>query len=132
MKKKKSTSVFKGRIKENASKRKKGSAYGYLRIPKGVDVFSPDPDSTVEMDIMPYVVTTKNHPDGIEKGGIWYKRPFKTHRSIGADPQTVVCPTTIGKKCPICEKRAELKKEGGEEEEIKALRPSDRNLGAML
>jgi len=132
MKKKKGTSVFSGRISENAKKRKKGSSYGYLKIPKGIDVFNADPDSKVTMDILPYVVKQKNHPDGVAVGEQWYKRPFQVHRSVGANSDAVVCLASFGKKCPICEYRNKLKKEGGEEEEIKALRPSSRNLYAVI
>jgi hypothetical protein len=127
-------SSFAGKIKDNASKRKKGATYGYLQLPKGVDMFSPEMDSKVVFDIMPYKVTDKHHPDApnAEVGELWYKRPFKTHRSIGVNNSVVVCPTSFGKKCPICEYRAKLKKKGGEEEEIKALRPSDRNMYAII
>ena len=131
---KKGTSRFRGRVREDAKKRKKGAAYGYLVIPQGVDVFNPEPDSTVKMDIMPYEVTDKKHPDApiAEVGELWYKRPFKIHRDIGVEQNKVVCPTSFGKKCPICEYRAKLVREGGNQKEIDALKTSNRNLYAVI
>jgi hypothetical protein len=135
---KKRTSSFRGKTTKNADSRKRGSGYGYLLIPNGVDVFSPEMDSKVDMDIMPYTVTDKNHPDkDVENeiavpGSLWYKRPFKTHRSVGANNDTFLCPTTFGKKCPICEYRDKLRKDGGDEDEIKQTRASDRNLYAII
>lgn len=131
---KKGTSRFKGRVREDAKKRKKGASYGYLVIPQGVDVFNPEPDSTVKMDIMPYEVTDKKHPDSpiAEVGELWYKRPFKIHRDIGVEQDKVVCPTSFGKKCPICEHRAKLVREGGNQKEIDALKTSNRNLYAVI
>lgn len=135
---KKSKISFKGKTTKDLESRKKGSNYGYLIIPKGVDVFTAEPDTKVDMDIMPYLVTDKNHPNkNVEEGiavknSYWYKRPFKTHRGVGANNDTFVCPTTFGKKCPICEYRDKLRKEGGDDEEIKQTRTSDRNLYAII
>jgi hypothetical protein len=127
-------SRFKGRIKENAKKRKRGSAYGYLIIPQGVEVFNPEPDTTVKMDIMPYEVTDKKHPDSpiAEVGELWYKRPFKIHRDVGVDNDKEVCLTSFGKKCPICEYRTKLLREDGDKKEADALKPSNRNLYAII
>jgi hypothetical protein len=48
----------------------------------------------------------------VEKGVLWYKRPFRVHHGLGADGKTsIVCPTSINKKCPICEERNELSKD---------------------
>lgn len=134
MKKSKAKSSFSGKIKQNAETRKRTSSYGYLNIPKGVDVFNAEPGSKVTFDIMPYTVTDKHHLDAptAEVGELWYKKPFRTHRSVGVNNDTVVCPTTFGKKCPICEYRNKLRKEGGDEDEIKALKPSERNLYAII
>ena len=90
------------------------------------------------MDILPYLVTANNHPDRDEKAEIampntlWYKRPFKTHRNVGASNDTLVCPTSIGKKCPICDYRSKRLKEGAEKDETNAMKPSARNLYAII
>ena len=92
------------------------------------------------LDIMPYEVTIPNHPDKDEEYGIaiqgelWYKRPYFLHRNIGTDHQSIVCPTSIGQKCPICEYRAQLLKEGKDwdDDSVKALKPQMRNLYVVI
>ena len=130
-------SSFRGKVARNAQKAKsKGSSYGYLNLPRGVNMFNPEPGSRVKLDFIPYIISDPKHPDleeGIlEVGDLWYKRPFKIHRNIGATNDSAICPTSIGKRCPICEYRAKRIKEGAEKEELDALRTSDRNLYAVI
>jgi len=135
---KKKKNSFKGKTRKNADSRKKSSGFGHLLLPEGVELFVPEMDTKVDMDIMPYLVSDKRHPDKDEEneiatpGTYWYKRPFKTHRGVGANNETVVCPTTFGKKCPICEYRDKLRKEGADDEEIKVTKTSERNLYAVF
>jgi hypothetical protein len=129
--KKPKPSRFSGKVKDNAQKTKSsGASYGYLNLPRGLQVFNPDPDGTYKLDFMPYIVTEKRHPDGIAVGEWWYKRPFKAHRQIGGD--SVVCLSSIGKKCPICEARAQMIKDGQDKKETDALKPSQRNLYIVI
>jgi len=141
MKKNKKKSRFKGTVSRNAERQARGSSqYGYLRLPKGVNVFKEEPRTRVELDIIPYVVTYDNHPDKDEeyriavKGELWYKRPYWLHRSVGPDNQSVVCPSSVGKPCPICEYRAQLLKDGvkWDDDTVKALKPSMRNLYVVI
>ena len=122
---------FSGKVRKSIERKaaKRGN-YGYLQLPKGIPVFKEE-EGKMQFDILPYVVSDKNHPDkesGAEKGEQWFCRPFKIHRNIGADNEKVVCLTSIGKKCPICEYRAKLLKAGKPKEETDALRPSARML----
>jgi hypothetical protein len=141
MKKNKKKSRFKGAVSRNAERQARGaSQYGYLRLPKGVNIFKEEPRTRVELDIIPYVVTCDNHPDRDEeygiavKGELWYKRPYWLHRGVGPDNQSVVCPSSVGKPCPICEYRAQLLKEGArwDDDTVKALKPSMRNLYVVI
>ena len=141
MKKNKKKSRFKGAVSRNAERQARGvSQYGYLRLPKGVNIFKEEPKTRVELDIIPYVITCDNHPDideeyGIPvKGELWYKRPYWLHRGVGPDNQSVVCPSSIGKPCPICEYRAQLLKDGAKwnDDTVKALKPSMRNLYIVI
>lgn len=133
MAKKPKVSRFSGRVKDNAQKTKStGASYGYMNLPKGISVFSPEPGSKCMLDFMPYVVTSDRHPDGISQGEWWYKRPFKIHRNIGVEKQSVVCLTSIGKKCPICEHRAEMIKDGQDKKDTDALKASNRNLYVVI
>jgi len=131
---------FVGMVRKTDESHKRGSNYGYLKIPSNVDVFTPEANTNVVMDFIPYLVSVKNHPDRNEnndppiavEGSYWWERPFKIHRNIGADKKTYVCPTSIGKKCPICEYREKLRKEEGDEETIKQLKTTDKNLYAVF
>lgn len=140
MKKNKKKSKFKGAVSRNAERQNRSSQYGYLRLPKGINMFKEEPKTRVELDIIPYVVTCDNHPDRDEeygiavKGELWYKRPFWLHRGVGSDNQSIVCPSSVGKPCPICEYRAQLLKDGAEwdDDTVKALKPSMRNLYVVI
>lgn len=128
---------FADKVRANIEKQKsRKSQYGYLKLPKGVNVFKEEPGSRVKLDILPYVVTDPNHPDRDDElgiavpGALWYKRPFKLHRNIGYNNMPLVCPTSIGKRCPICEYKQRLLKEGKDwrDDSVKALKTYLRNL----
>jgi len=132
-------SSFRDKVANNSHKQKtQGAAYGYLQIPKGVDIFKEEPSSRVSLDFLPYEVASEKHMDrddplGIAvPGELWYKRPFLIHRNIGGGNDVVVCPTSIGKKCPICEYRSKLFKDGASKEETDALKISRRNLYVVV
>jgi len=131
---------FKGGVSRNAAKQARGAQYGHLNLPKGVSVFREDAKTRVSLDIMPYEVTGENHPDRDDEYGIavpgelWYKRPYWLHRNIGPNNDAIVCPTSIKKKCPICEYRSQQLKDGADwnDESIRALKPSMRNLYVVI
>jgi hypothetical protein len=135
---KKGKSTFRGKVSGKATKQaNQGSSYGYLNLPKGVSVYAPTPGSTEKIDILPYTITDQKHLDldadlGIEVGELWYKKPFKVHRGIGADNDTIVCPTTFGLKCPICEYRKKRASEKADKDELKEYNTSNRNLYAVI
>lgn len=130
---------FRDKIRKNVEKQQRSTTnYAYLRLPKGVGVFTPEPGGRHFLDFLPYKVTSSHHPDlDVEneiavQGTYWYRLPFKTHRNVGVLNETVVCPTSVGKRCPICEYRAKRIKEGAPKEETDALRPSIRNLYVVI
>ena len=136
---KKSKSQFLGKVSSDAKRQKtQGSNYGYLRLPKGINVFSPEPGKRAKFDIIPYLVSNPKHPnrnteEGIAvPGSLWYKRPFRVHRNVGVANDAVICLSSFGKKCPICEYRSKRQKEGAEKEELKALNSTQRNLYCII
>lgn len=138
MTKSKSTS-FADKISSNIEKTKsRGRSFGYLTLPKDMRVISPVPGEKMLIDIIPYEVTDPKHLDRDDTddvatvGSLWYKKPVLVHRNIGADHKTVICPKTIGKPCPICEYRAKRKKEDADEEELKTMNVSRRNLYVVI
>jgi len=135
----KKTSIWDKKIAKNTQKQKNAAAsYGYLNLPKDVKVFSPEAEGRIKLDFLPYEVSDPHHMDRDPEteiampGTLWYKHPYKAHRSIGVEQDTVVCLTSVGKKCPICEYRAKLLKEGAEREVTDALKPSLRNLYVVV
>jgi len=121
---KKRKSFFGANVATDAKKRReKGASYGYLNIPKGVSLFK-ERAGRFTVDVIPYIVSSDYHPDmdpnsevSIQKGDPWYKRPYWVHR-VGPKNETVVCPKSIGKKCPICEQRQEQFQNGMDSEDV--------------
>lgn len=139
-KKKGGVSKFRAMVSSDVEQQKaRGSKYGYLNLPRNVRVFKEEPGSRVSLDIIPYTVTDPKHMDQNKELGIavvgeqWYKKPYKIHRGIGAGKESYVCLTSFGKKCPICEYRAKRVRDGdAKDEELKSLRPSNRNLYVVI
>lgn len=130
---------FRAKVAADVQKQKsEASSYGYLNLPKGVPIFKEDPGSRVILDIMPYEVTEERHPDRNDTveaalvGDLWYKRPFKIHRNIGVGNDAIVCPTSIGKPCPICEYRKQLINQGADKEETDTIKLSKRVLYSVI
>lgn len=130
-------SSFRDKVAKNSQQqRTKASSYGHLLLPRGVNMFKEEPGSRVSLDFLPYRVTDARHPDRDEEdgtaveGSLWYRRPYRLHRSVGTDNVSVVCPTSFGGKCPICEYRARMLAEGSKwnDKVVKGLKPSDRDL----
>lgn len=121
------------KVIEHEENRSQG--FGYIKLPKGVELFEDNKDQDL-IDIIPYIVTDENHRDidnmGVEVGEPWYRKPFFVHRDIGPNEETIVCPSTIGEKCPICEYRNSLKKQGKEYDEIKEFNAKLRYLYVVI
>ena len=135
MAKKARKSSFRGKVAADTKRQKTaGANFGYLKLPKGMNVYSPVPGAREKIDVIPYVVTDEKHPDRNDEYGIalsgdlWYKRPFRVHRNVGADNDSVVCLQSFGKKCPICEYRKQRAAEGADKDELKAFNSTLRNL----
>lgn len=120
-----------GSAKSVAEQRSSGANYGYLKLPKDVKVFNPEPDTVAVLDILPYEVSDSNHMDRIEVGTIWYKKPFKVHKNVGPSDDSYVCLTTFGKPCPICDHGKELKENEGDEKAIDKTKAKYRNIYAV-
>lgn len=138
---KKKRGSFKGKVsKDTQRQQSQASSYGHLKLPKGVQVFKEEPNTKVLLDFMPYEVTDVRHIDRDEEydiavpGELWYKRPYDLHRNVGPTNTSEPCPGSIGKKCPICEYRAKMLKEGAlwSDEDVKALKPSRRNVYVVI
>lgn len=133
----KRTSNFRGKVLKDSQRTKSGSSY--LELPKGFELYNAESDTRkIKLDFLPYVVSDQNHPckdakDGTAvKDSLWFRRPFKLHRNIGTDNLRMICPTSIGKKCPICEYQKKLYDQGRPKEETTPLYPQRRSLYIVI
>ena len=136
---KKKTSAFRGKVNRNAEKQEtKASSYGYLNLPKGVKMFKPDGGKTYLFDILPYIITDEQHMDRDDEDQIavvgeqWYRKPFLTHKEVGPEDETIICPGTFGKPCPICKYAKQMQKDGAEWEDVKPFKAKERSLYIVL
>lgn len=124
VKKAKRRRVSRDDVKENA---RKGGGSNWINLPEGVTQWEPKKPGIYNLDFLPYEVSDENHPDEIAKvGTIWYKRPFVVHHSVGPENKSVVCPRSVGKKCPIHEERAVIEKK--EKARILKMKPKAREV----
>lgn len=107
----------------------KGGVINYRNHDGEIKFFSPA-EGKHRINIIPYVIKTKNHPlvksGEAEIGEKDYVLDFYAHRGVGPAEKTVLClKNTYGKPCPICEQAAALRK-AGKEKEANALKASRR------
>ena len=137
---KKKTSSFRGKVNRDVVHQDNNkNNFGYLKLPKDVKMYTPvEFGKGVALDFLPYTVTDTKHPDRdpeleiAAEGSLWYKRPFRIHRNVGAGNDTEICLSSFGKRCPICEHRKKRAKSGADPEELKAYNSSLRNLYAVI
>ena len=124
---KSSQQSMKDRVRKRAETHKSRGGLDTLALPEGVELFKPE-KGTIEFDIIPYKVTADNHPE-VKKGEIWYERTYMSHRNVGPEEKAIICPRTIGKRCPICEEYQKLNKDpNADEDVVKGLRAKEREL----
>lgn len=106
----KRTSSTRDRVLDAAKreKQKAGGSWIKYNLPEGKEMFVPK-KGTMHLDILPFEVTVINNYDKAEKGELWYRRKLLIHKSVGAEGNAYICPTTIGKPCPICKALAPLR-----------------------
>lgn len=76
-------------------------------LPKGVKLWYPQKDKPEEvvMRIVDFMTTKENNVAGNPVGTFDAFRRVRVHKL--ADGRMVVCPTSYGRKCPLCDKVAE-------------------------
>lgn len=117
--------------KKAAEKNSGGIDFTSISLPDGVGLFDMK-EGIRRVDILPYTVGTPGpsgpNPEAGE-GDVYFERTFYTHRDIGADGNTYVClAKTAGKKCPVCESRASMLKNGADKDVADELLPKKRQL----
>ena len=123
------------RVRDRARKTVEGkSGIQWLTLPEGFDNkndFFEHKKGNNKITILPYEVSIKDHPEGLEVGDLWYERSVSIHYGIGANNKASVCPRTFNKKCPICEAAGESW-DNGEEDEARQLWPKRRQIFNVL
>jgi hypothetical protein len=119
----------KERIKQNMKKyqekQERSGGFDWLDLPKDTEIYKVAPEkgkdfATITMDVVPYEITMEKHPDEFEPGDLWFMKNVLVHYKVGPDDKVLVCPSCIGKKCPICEySKAEQDKADDKEERKK-------------
>lgn len=114
--------------KKWANEHESGFSSTSLKVPEGVNFFSFKKAGTYKIDIIPFTAGEGN--PNADEGTLHYERTYFSHRNIGPNEDTYVCPAkTFGKKCPICEARAKLARDPDSDEEyVKSLKPKERQL----
>ena len=124
--KKSSKKSSRRRLSKEETKQKmssQGAGGNWFNLPEGVEVWAPEKKGRYNLDIVPYEVSTENHPEeGIEKGVLWFRTQFRVHHAVGMSEQSVVCPRSIGKKCCICDEADRLRKLDEDEDVVRQLR----------
>jgi len=84
----------------------------YLKIGNAT-MFKMPENGNVLMDVIPYRVTSQTYHDYNPNSYSFVKsspkfsftRSFAIHRKIGAEERNIICPTSLGLRCPICEEQ---------------------------
>jgi hypothetical protein len=115
------------------------NGYKYFDLSDYSDVkyFKIKKEGAYAFDMIPFEISSKNNLLVINKeaqmGELVPYLTFKLHKNIGPMKKAVVCPSSIGKPCPICEEAQRWAKEKGyKSEEYKALKATDRIIFNMV
>ncbi len=108
----------------------KNGVMDWRKVDGEVNFFKPV-EGKNRINIIPYVIKTKNHPlvkrGDFEVGDTDYMMDVWVHRKVGLTEASVIClKETYGKPCPVCEQSTLLAREG-KDKEAKDLKPKRRS-----
>lgn len=117
---------LRNRTKQNVKTKDNARSDRILDLSKAGDAsfFTPEEGKNL-IDILPFTVKSKHHPQGLKPGDEDYVLDIWIHSFVGAGNGSVLClKKTFGKPCPICEEQAVLRKsDDAEDDAVKALNP---------
>lgn len=105
------------RTKDNVDNKGKSGGKSFLNFAQFGDVKLYKPSEGINLiDILPYIVSTNHHPQGIAKGDPDYILDIWAHQGMGPtnDDAFVCLEKTFRKSCPICEEREARLKAGAD------------------
>lgn len=96
----------------------KGGKFQFLDMSKaGFTSIKYKEDGDYALDIIPYKIATKHHPDVAEGradiGDEDYMLQLGVHYGVGPTKTNVVCPESYGKPCPLCDYVRSVQQEYG-------------------
>ncbi len=124
--------------KQRAEEHTSGFASTSIKLPDGIKFFSIKSAKPFKIDILPYLVERGRKEKGgnpfSDSGYLHYERTYFAHRGVGIGQSSYVCPRkTFGKKCPICEDIARMRRDPKADGELlKSLEPKERQLFAII
>lgn len=115
---------------------KGGGNFSIVNLPGHIKPLRYTKDGSYALDIIPYKIGGKHHPDVASKeadiGDEDYILDIMVHRDIGPKQMRIVCPRNYGKQCPICDHYDAVKAQYGwgskELEAIKKFYPQRKAL----
>ena len=135
---KEKSNSFRGKVNRDGERSEKSNS-SYLTLPTGIKSYNVESEARkVKLDILPYTISDPYHPckDPVNKialqGDLWYRRPIKVHRNVGQGNAKLICPTSVGKKCPICEYQKKRFNEGAPKDETVPMYPQQRSLYIVI
>ena len=123
--------IFKNRYREKQST-SFSSVLDWNRLAKEPKFFKPPKNGEGAIDIVPYIIKSKNHPSvrigTAEVGELDYALSLWIHRNVGAAKASITClARNYNLPCPICEHCDERKKKyGNKDEEYMMLKATQR------
>lgn len=133
MPKKSSKYSFKDKVNQMNEDRKKTQGGSTISLPDGISFFVPPQPkkgttTKIAIDIIPFRIVKTIH-ERYQKDDLHFVFKYFYHRDIGAQETSLVCPTTFGLPCPICEEVKRLSKDWNANKEIiKSIRAKEREL----
>jgi hypothetical protein len=105
----------------------RGSTGGTLKT-EGNKLFKIAKAGIYKFDVIPYEVSRPTPYADV--GELYYEYTYFAHFNVGPSKKAIVCPRTIGKKCPICDMWDDVQKDPSENDEDyrQALKPKKRQL----
>lgn len=104
--------ILSNNLRDMALEKPENRYKSYLKIGNAT-MFKMPENGNVLMDVIPYRVTSQTYHDYNPNSYIFVKsspqfsftRSFAVHKKIGAEERSIVCPMSLGLRCPICEEQ---------------------------
>ena len=117
------------RVKQKAKEAEFAGGSDTLKIKGDMSFFKPKKGKN-ELIIVPSEMGPGKNLEEIKEDEPWFRLQILKHFRVGPEDKAVICPRTVGKRCPICEHRAALLAQGrsNDDAEVRDLTPKKREV----